>query len=72
MLLRFDDAPVETLFFHVGSRENGFVLRPDEFEQGVWQTARQLTIQLGECAVTILPQAGLDEALSRGAPPVES
>jgi hypothetical protein len=68
LLLRGDAELVETLFFHVGSRQNGFVLRPDEFEHGFWQTDEQLTIHLGECAVTILIQGELGEALQRGQP----
>lgn len=66
LLLRADVAAVETLFFHVGSRQSGFVLRPDEFERAFWQTGEQLTIHLGECAVTILMQGELGEALGRG------
>jgi hypothetical protein len=66
LLLRADVAAVETLFFHVGSRQSGFVLRPDEFERAFWQTAEQLTVHLGECAVTILIQGELGEALGRG------
>ena len=31
VVLRLDDAASETLFFHVGSRETGFILRADEF-----------------------------------------
>jgi hypothetical protein len=65
LLLRADAAPVETLFFHVGSRQSGFVLRPDEFERAFWQTDEQLTIHLGACAVTILTQGELGEALRR-------
>jgi hypothetical protein len=68
LLLRADVSPVETLFFHVGSRQTGFVLRPDEFEQAFWQTERQLTIHLGQSAVTILLQGELGEALRRGSP----
>ena len=66
LLLRADESPVETLFFHVGSRQSGFVLRPDEFGRGFWQTDSQLTIHLGACAVTILIQGELGEALRRG------
>jgi len=66
LLLRADTEPVETLFFHVGSRQSGFVLRPDEFASAFWQGAEQLTIHLGECAVTVLIQGELGEALSRG------
>ncbi len=65
LLLRADREPVETLFFHVGSRQSGFVLRPDEFERAFWQSDEQLTIHLGECAVTVLIQGELGEALSR-------
>ena len=66
LLLRDDAALVETLFFHVGSRQSGFVVRPDEFEHAFWQTDEQLTIHLGECAVTVLVQGELGEALQRG------
>ena len=69
LLLRADTVAVETLFFHVGSRQNGFVLRPDEFEQGFWQTDRQLTIHLGRCAVTVMIEGELGEALRREQPP---
>jgi hypothetical protein len=65
LLLRDDAALVETLFFHVGSRQSGFVLRPDEFERAFWQTDGQLTIHLAECAVTVLVQGELGEALQR-------
>jgi hypothetical protein len=68
LLLREDAALVETIFFHVGSRQSGFVLRPDEFERAFWQTDEQLTIHLGECAVTVLVQGELGEALRRGLP----
>lgn len=64
VLLRDDAAAVETLFFHVGTRENGFVVRPDEFS-GAWLEGRQLTLQLGHCAVTVLVQGELGEALAR-------
>jgi hypothetical protein len=66
LLLRADTEVVETLFFHVGSRQSGFVLRPDEFVSAFWQGGEQLTIHLGECAVTVLIQGELGEALSRG------
>jgi len=66
LLLRADPALVETLFFHVGSRLNGFVIRPDEFVHAFWQTDEQLTIRLGECAVTVLIQGDLESALHRG------
>jgi hypothetical protein len=65
VLLRADAAPVETLFFHVGSRETGFVLRPDDFVTGFAQGSTQLTIHLGSCAVTILTRSDLDQAMSR-------
>ena len=65
VLLRDDAAAVETLFFHVGSRQHGFVLRPDEFECGFWQSDGQLTIHLGSCAVSVLVQGELSEALER-------
>ncbi len=66
LLLRDDEELVETLFFHVGSRQSGFVLRPDEFERAFWQTGDQLTVHLGQSAVTILIQGELGEALDRG------
>ena len=65
LLLRADAAPVETIFFHVGSRLNGFVLRPDEFDRGFWQGEDQLTLHLGACAVTIMLGGELGEALRR-------
>ena len=68
LLLRADTERVETLFFHVGSRQSGFVLRPDEFERAFWQTDEQLTIHLGACAVTVLIQGELGEALRREQP----
>jgi hypothetical protein len=64
VLLRDDASAVETLFFHVGSRQCGFVVRPDEFSSA-WREERQLTLQLGACAVTILLQGELGEALAR-------
>jgi hypothetical protein len=64
VLLRDDAAAVETLFFHVGTRQNGFVVRPDEFS-GAWSEGRQLTLQLGPCAITVLTQGDLGEALAR-------
>jgi hypothetical protein len=69
ILLRDDRVAVETLFFHVGSRQSGFVVRPDEFEQAFWQSDRQLTLHLGRCAVTIILQGELGEALRREPPP---
>ena len=65
LLLRADPEVVETLFFHVGSRLNGFVIRPDEFVHAFWQTDEQLTIRLGESAVTVLIQGDLETALHR-------
>ena len=65
LLLRADTEPVETLFFHVGSRQSGFVLRPDEFARAFWHGDEQLTIHLGACAVTVLIKGELGEALSR-------
>lgn len=65
VILRADDAPVETLLFHVGSRQSGFVLRPDEFATAFWQSRDQLTIHLGGCAVTVLLQGELGAALGR-------
>ena len=65
LLLRADASAVETLFFHVGSRQSGFVLRPDEFERAFWQTERQLTIHLGQSAVTVIIHGELGEALRR-------
>jgi hypothetical protein len=65
ILLRNDAVTVETLFFHVGSRESGFVLRPDEFDRGFWQEDGQLTIHLRDCAVTVMTQGELGEALTR-------
>jgi hypothetical protein len=63
--LRGDDAKVETLFFHVGSRQSGFVLRPDEFERGYWQGEEQLAVQLGNCVVSVLVAGELGRALER-------
>jgi hypothetical protein len=68
VLLRSDEALVETLFFHVGSRQNGFVLRPDEFERAFRQGSEQLTLHLGQCAVTVLTQGELGEAMRREQP----
>jgi hypothetical protein len=63
LFLRADDTLVETLFFHVGSRESGFVIRPDEFVRAFWQSAQQLTIHLGGCAITVLIAGELGNAL---------
>ena len=68
LLLRADDSLVETLFFHVGSRQTGFVLRPDDFERSFRQSGEQLTIHLGDCAVTVVIQGELGEALRREQP----
>jgi len=65
VLLRSDAAPVETLFFHVGSRQSGFILRPDEFERAFRQTEKQLTLHLGHSAVTVVTQGELGEAMRR-------
>jgi hypothetical protein len=69
LLLRADAAAVETLFFHVGSRQSGFVLRPDEFERAFWQGDEQLTVHLGQCSITVMVQGELGEALWREQPP---
>jgi hypothetical protein len=63
LFLRADVEVVETLFFHVGSRQSGFVMRPDEFERAFWQTRQQLTIHLGRSAITVLVQGDLGTAL---------
>jgi hypothetical protein len=65
VLLRGDGAKVETLFFHVGSRQSGFVVRPDEFERGFWQREGQLVLELGTCAVSVLVAGELGSALER-------
>lgn len=65
VLLRGDGAKVETLFFHVGSRQSGFVVRPDEFERGFWQGKGQLVVELGTCAVSVLVAGELGSALER-------
>jgi hypothetical protein len=65
LLLRNDARAVETLFFHVGSRQSGFVIRPDEFVHAFWQTPEQLTIHLGDCGVTVLVRGELGAALER-------
>ena len=65
VLLRADDSAVETLFFHVGSRQNGFVLRPDEFERAFWQGESQLVLHLGRCAISVLLGGELGTALER-------
>jgi hypothetical protein len=65
VLLRGDEAKVETLFFHVGSRQSGFVLRPDEFERGFWHGNGQLVMHLGSCAVSVVAGGELGKALER-------
>ena len=65
VLLRSDDTAVETLFFHVGSRQNGFVVRPDEFERGFWRGDNQLVLQFGRCAISVLAGGELSTALER-------
>ena len=65
VLLRADENPVETLFFHVGSRQNGFVVRPDEFERAFWRSDGQLVVHVGRCAVHVLVGGELGSALER-------
>jgi len=65
VLLRADDSAIETLFFHVGSRQNGFVVRPDEFERGFWRSDSQLVLHLGRCAISVLVAGELGKALER-------
>lgn len=65
VLLRADDSAVETLFFHVGSRQNGFVVRPDEFQRGFWRGDGQLVVQVGSCAISVLAGGELGRALER-------
>jgi hypothetical protein len=65
VLLRGDDTKVETLFFHVGSRQSGFVIRPDEFERAFWQSTGHLVVHLGSCAVSVLADGELGQALER-------
>jgi hypothetical protein len=65
VLLRADDAAIETLFFHVGSRQNGFVVRPDEFERAFWRSDSQLVLHLGRCAISVLVGGELGRALER-------
>ena len=65
VLLRADRAEVETLFFHVGSRQSGFVLRPDEFKRGFWREEGNLVLDLGSCAVSILVHGDLGRVLER-------
>lgn len=65
VLLRSDDSAIETLFFHVGSRQSGFVIRPDEFERGFWRGDNQLVLRVGQCAITVLAGGELGRALER-------
>jgi hypothetical protein len=65
VLLRADDSAVETLFFHVGSRQTGFVVRPDEFERAFLASDGHLVLELGSCAVSVLVRGELGRALER-------
>jgi hypothetical protein len=65
VLLRADATAIETLFFHVGSRQNGFVIRPDEFERAFWRSDSQLVLHVGRCAISILVGGELGSALER-------
>ncbi len=65
VLLRADATAIETLFFHVGSRQNGFVIRPDEFERGYWRSDSQLVVHVGHCAINVLVGGELGSALER-------
>jgi hypothetical protein len=65
VLLRADENPIETLFFHVGSRQNGFVVRPDEFKRAFWQSDGQLVVHVGHCAIHLLVRGELGRALER-------
>jgi hypothetical protein len=65
VLLRADEREVETLFFHVGSRQSGFVVRPDEFVRGFWQSDKQLVLHLDAVAISLILQGELGEALER-------
>ena len=65
VLLRSESSEVETIFFHVGSRQSGFVLRPDEFDHGFWRTDQQLVAHLGDVAIRVLVQGELGQALER-------
>jgi hypothetical protein len=65
VLLRADDSAVETLFFHVGSRQNGFVVRPDDFARGFWRSDGQLVVHVGPCAINLLVGGDLGKALER-------
>jgi hypothetical protein len=65
VLLRADETAIETLFFHVGSRQNGFVIRPDEFERAFWRSDSQLVVHVGHCAIHVLLGGELGRALER-------
>ena len=65
VLLRADETAIETLFFHVGSRQNGFVIRPDEFERAFWRSDSQLVVHAGHCAIHVLLGGELGTALER-------
>jgi hypothetical protein len=65
VLLRADESAIETLFFHVGSRQNGFVVRPDEFERAFWRSDGQLVLHFGQCAIHVLAGGELGRALER-------
>jgi hypothetical protein len=65
VLLRADNSAVETLFFHVGSRQSGFVVRPDEFERAFLATDGHLVLELGSCAVSVLVRGDLGRVLER-------
>ena len=65
VLLRADETEIETLFFHVGSRQSGFVIRPDEFERGFWRSDAQLVVQVGHCVINLLIGGELGTALGR-------
>jgi hypothetical protein len=65
VLLRADTSEVETLFFHVGSRQSGFVVRPDDFERAFLVADGHLVLELGSCAVSVLLRGELGSALER-------
>jgi hypothetical protein len=65
VVLPADDSAIETLFFHVGSRQNGFVVRPDEFERGFWRSDSQLVLKLGACSIAIVAGGELGSAFER-------
>jgi hypothetical protein len=65
VLLRADPTAIETLFFHVGSRQSGFVIRPDEFERGYWRGGSQLVVHVGQCVIHVLAGGELGMALER-------